>query len=158
MQLTRVSHQHGFSLVECLIVLTVLGILAGAAIPTYMNQLPKYRLGGAARQVMSDLLTARRRAISQHHAVQVTFTDQNTYTIWADINHNRDVDEGESIRKEIQQYGVTLAANNAPTFYPRGVVVNLATITLNTANAPQHLKRCISISIAGRIKHGKCKT
>jgi type IV fimbrial biogenesis protein FimT len=76
----------GFTVIEILIVIAVIGMLAGVAIPTYSQLLPKYRLNGAARHVMSDLLAARRRALSQHHTVQVMFTAAQAYTVWTDTN------------------------------------------------------------------------
>jgi type IV fimbrial biogenesis protein FimT len=147
----------GFTVIEILIVIAVIGMLAGVAIPTYSQLLPKYRLNGAARQVMSDLLSARRRALSQHHTVQVMFTAAQAYTVWTDSNDNGDVDSDETQTSHLQAYGVTLTANNNPIFYPRGFVTNLPTIVLTHTNQAMHLKQCMSISIAGRIKYAACK-
>lgn len=151
------QNQRGFTLIESLIVMAVIGVLASVAIPTYLHHMPKFRLNGAARQVMSDLLAARRQALSQHHKVQVIFAHDQSYTIWTDTNDNGKTDSGETKTKDIQAYHVTLTSNNTPTFYPRGLVINLPTITLKYANNTKKLKKCISISIAGRLKYGDCR-
>ena len=81
-----VRHQQGFTLAEVLIAVTILGILVNIGIPTSANQLPKYRLHAATRQVMSDLLIARTQAMSQEHVVQVPFRNPQHYVIWQDRN------------------------------------------------------------------------
>jgi type IV fimbrial biogenesis protein FimT len=149
--------EHGFTIIEILIVIAAIGMLAGVAMPTYHRLLPKYRLNGAARYLMSDLLSARRQALSQQHPVQVLFTADQAYTIWTDSNDNGDIDSGETRPRSLQAYGVTLTANNHPIFYPRGLVTNLSTIVLRHINRPTQLKRCMSISIVGRIKYSDCK-
>lgn len=154
----RTAQPHaGFTLIEILIVIAVIGMLSAVAIPTYSQQLPKYRLNGAARLVMSDLVVARQRAISQMQKVQVLFAAEHAYTLWTDSNDNGAIDSGETTTQALQAYGVTLAANNNPTFYPHGMVTNLPTIVLRHISNPTQLKQCMSISITGRIKISECQ-
>ena len=137
------------------VVIAVIGILSAVAIPTYSQQLPKYRLNGAARQVMADLFVARRCAISQQHNVRVLFDAASAYTLWTDSNDNGEIDSGEATTQALQAYGVSLTANNNPTFYPNGVVTNLPTIVLRHISHPT--QKCIRLSITGRIKISECQ-
>ena len=63
----------GFSLVELLIVVVLLGILAGIAQPAITSSLTRSRLDSAAVEVTSALHFARRTAMNSGQACRVTF-------------------------------------------------------------------------------------
>ena len=69
------NKQSGFTLIEMIIVVAILSICAGIAIPTYLDWLPKSRLNGAARQVMGDLMLARMQAVTQTKDIQSEYSD-----------------------------------------------------------------------------------
>jgi Tfp pilus assembly protein FimT len=145
------------TLTEILITLAIIGTLVGIGLPTYTSQMPKYRLNAAARQLLADLRLARKLAMSEVHVVQVSFLHSHQYRIWQDRNDDGRIDAGELITKDVSDHGVTLQANNQPRFHPTGTVTNLATMVLRHPSAPQQLQRCLSISIAGRVKQTRCK-
>jgi len=91
--------EHGFSLAEMLIVLVVGGILSAIAIPAFMAWAPKYRVNGAARQVFSEMMAARAKAISENNDYVVTFnTAGNTYAIHDDDDCDGTQDAGETVK------------------------------------------------------------
>ena len=139
----------GFTLTEILVTLAVIGIVASAAASNVLPQLPRYRLQGAATQLAWNLRTLRMRAISQHHAITVTFTNNHVYTVWTDKNDNSVVDANEVQTTDINTAygGVTVASTNNPVFNPTGVVSNLAVITLTGAGST----RVLTMTAAGGI-------
>lgn len=56
-------NENGFSLVEMLITVGLIGILAGVATVTLIRELPNYRLKDATRALFSDIQAARVYAI-----------------------------------------------------------------------------------------------
>ena len=153
------SHdKKGFTLIELIIVLSIVIVVAGISIPVYNNLKPRYRLNGAARQVTSDMMWARMQAVSQNNEFMVDFVDaQHKYTILDDNNNNGSVDSGEStVTKNIQDeyYDVVFSSTADPIFYPRGIASPGATITLNLLNE-DGIKigtRTVKINLAGRVK------
>ena len=71
----RGAHK-GFTLVEMLIVVAVIGILLGVAATTLLRALPDYRLRSAARELLFDLQKARLEAVKRNRTVLVEFAPQ----------------------------------------------------------------------------------
>ena len=77
------QEEHGFTLLEMIVVLVVLGLILGLVIthgPAHSNRLD---LDAAARQVTGALRVARSRAIAEERAVIVTF-GQRGYRLGVD--------------------------------------------------------------------------
>lgn len=90
----------GFSLAELVIVVTIIAIVAGIGLPNFISFLPRIRLNGATRQVMTDLMVARMNAVKFATTANVTFSG-TTYTVWVDRDRDGSVDAGESTTKNI---------------------------------------------------------
>src|SRR5262249_40198334 len=91
----HVWHGAGYTLVELLVVMAVMGIVSSVTAVNVGRQLPRYRLTNAASQLAWTFRGLRMRAISQHHTVQVTFTNTHIYTIWTDRNDNGTIESDE---------------------------------------------------------------
>lgn len=75
----------GLSLMELLVVITLLGILAAIAIPSFSHWMPDIRLRGSARDLKSDMELAKLMAIRQNAHVALTFNTANDlYTVFLD--------------------------------------------------------------------------
>jgi prepilin-type N-terminal cleavage/methylation domain-containing protein len=70
--------QAGFTLVELLVIIAVLGILATFAIPAFSVWLPNYRLGSAARNMYSNFQWARMNAIKNNQDWAIVFNQAVT--------------------------------------------------------------------------------
>ncbi|MBW2674402.1 MAG: GspH/FimT family pseudopilin [Deltaproteobacteria bacterium] len=144
------TDKRGFTLVEMMIVVAVIGILAGIAAPNLKTYMVQRRVNGAARQVMTDLMEARMKAVSQNNRFRVFFLDDHRYQILDDDNNNNTEDSGEtSTTKNIQgeYYDVTLSATANPIFYPRGTAYG-TTVTLTNSSGSKD----VSVATSGRVK------
>jgi prepilin-type N-terminal cleavage/methylation domain-containing protein len=63
----------GFTLMEVMMVIAIIGVLCAIATPNLVKWLPRHRVGSAARDVMSALEFARLNAIKANGAVTLTF-------------------------------------------------------------------------------------
>lgn len=141
----------GFTLIELMIVLGIMSITLMLTNMWLSTQLPHWRLNGAVRQVVSDLVAAKMKAVVERNRQRIFFQDNRHYVILDDKNNNGKIDVGEhqetrDIQADYQD--ITITASNNPSFLPRGTASNLASITLtNSAGS-----RKITVSITGRVK------
>ncbi len=88
--------QRGFTLVELVIVLMVMGILLAAAAPKYVDSLNRFRVEAAARRIAADLDFVRSRAImkgpSEEEWVRF-FPANDEYEMVDDPDFDRPADE-----------------------------------------------------------------
>jgi type IV fimbrial biogenesis protein FimT len=67
----------GFSLTELMVIIGIIGIMAGIAMPNLIGWLPKYRMGSAAREILGTLEFARLTAVKRNAATMVTLDYAN---------------------------------------------------------------------------------
>ena len=72
------SNTHGFTLIEVVIVVAIVGILSMIAIPNFIGWLPRYRLNLAAQDVLSGMIKARTKAVKDN--TWVVFRPSTTNT------------------------------------------------------------------------------
>ncbi len=137
------KNTRGFSLIEVVIALTILGLIIALLSHSFSNQAPKYQLKRATWEIYSRMNYARYKAIYRGTKYKVRF-GSNCYVLEKFDEH-----KGEW-KTEQQSFldGVTITANNSPIFHPRGTVSNLASITIQ--NSWGQYK--VTVAISGRIK------
>ncbi|WP_440940884.1 GspH/FimT family pseudopilin [Immundisolibacter sp.] len=73
---------HGFTLIEALVTVAIIGILAGLAAPAFIKMLERNRLKGAAEVVFNELQLARTESVKRNNDVELRFNTAAPTTNW----------------------------------------------------------------------------
>lgn len=79
----------GYSIVEMLVVIAIIGILALVTVPNFINMMRSAEIKSSMRQFMSDLRSARQIAITKNRITKVSFEvgpNSRTYRIFESPN------------------------------------------------------------------------
>ena len=147
----------GFSLIEILITLAILGIIVVIAVSNFQGMTEKYRVEGETKQMFADLMDARGRAMQRNRVFHVQITT-NGYRTFEDTNPAPDGD-GDLTGSDTQVAGVTVNHTITPTaglsdfrFNRNGIASATGTIRLSSTAPPDY--DCITVK-ATRIKMGQ---
>jgi len=139
--------EKGFSLIELIVAITVIAILAAAAIPTFRQWLPNMRLKAAARDLFGAAMLAKGEAVKRNKWCALSFNQSISgknmvYAVFEDTDKDCEYDAGEPVLLKVQNWpkqvsldtsqgggtGITflLNDNNRPTivFSPTSIPVD----------------------------------
>jgi len=75
------KHRFGFTLVELMVVIAIIGIIAVLAVPNFARIQRQARVRGACQRTAQHFKQIRERAISMNGNFQITFPNQYTYRL-----------------------------------------------------------------------------
>jgi prepilin-type N-terminal cleavage/methylation domain-containing protein len=121
--LMKTGHDaRGFSLIELLVVIGVLGLLVAITVPGISGFAGSVRVSGAANTLAADLRYARALASAQRKTYAVTFEASN-YSVVR-------LSPAATVRTRALPRGVACAASDTATFFPWGLTTP-TTITVS---------------------------
>jgi prepilin-type N-terminal cleavage/methylation domain-containing protein len=140
---TSFRDKPGFTVLELIVTLGILGTLFAIAIPSFQSWLPTLRLTAAARQVAMELQQARMKAVNQNTTFQVQF-DAGSYAFAVQKCAPTCNDTGYVFLPD----GITVTTAATPQFLPRGTANAASTITLTNGTSTVQ----VQVLAVGRVK------
>jgi len=93
---TKAKSCRGFTLVELMISISIIGLIAVLSVPSFSRFLQSWKLAGEANEFASTLRTARAAAIVKNISVVFTFdTDDETFFYYEDSDRDGTLDNSE---------------------------------------------------------------
>lgn len=134
------SGNGGFSLLEILVAVSVFAILAAIAVPQFIAFRPTNRLNGATRQIYSELMWARTKAVNDNSSYVVTFPTSQTMLISGATS--------KTVNIQTEYSDVTLSSSAGTiTFSSRGTADVSPTITLTNSGGT----KTVTVRITGTV-------
>ena len=130
----------GFSLIELLVMLTILGLLAAVASTKIFDISTSVRVSSAINQINSDIELVKEMALAKHKTMSITYnktTDEYIIREGSSImneypgSNNGTIRLSEGIFSGVDITQVNINGSNKITFDKWGNVLNNGTITLN---------------------------
>ena len=139
----------GFTLVEILVTVALIGIISAIAIPDWGTVLLTFRLGGATRQIQSELNRIKMKAVTENVNFQLVYSENGqTYQ----VKRN-----GAELETKSLPEGIELRTATSPLtleFTPRGTPSSAGTVTVKLCNTKGEGKNVV-VRATGRIR--SCK-
>ena len=139
---TKSRGDRGFTLIETIIVLIILGIVAAISMPNFFALLNRYQVNNALEQLLGGIRETQQRAMSQRRLCRINI-DTGTNTLTANPNgcllNTRNIDDNINIRTNIPGSTPNI------TFSSKGTTTRMGTIVLSSDNT--QLQKCFVISL-----------
>lgn len=153
----RKCSQQGFSLMELMVVLAIMGVAALIAVPNIVSGLPAYRLKAAGRDMTSQLRKARAIALKDKQNVSISFDETagrftcqgQTFPQAGCLTGQYGSGVAYGVGDTGESHAITFPGHPpAVTFTPQGFADNSGFIYLSNARGDV---RRVEVTVAGKI-------
>jgi type IV fimbrial biogenesis protein FimT len=149
----------GFTLIEMMVVVSVMAVMLTLAMPSLSALLEAQRLRSAAFDLVGDLTTARGEALNRRQSVSISPVSSGDWTSgWR-------VTEGDEVIRQRSPLGGSLSVSGAPgsiAYDPNGRLAaadGFIRIEIGSSALTDETRlRCISVDPLGRVRSdiGEC--
>lgn len=145
----------GFTMVELVVVLSIMGILATLAAPSLTEMMARYRVKSYATDLYMALVKTRSEAIKRNASVTLSPDAEGWQAGWLITRTTGDqaVLDQQQIQSNVQVTGpVDVKYNSA------GRATQAVTFSITTIMAGSSAEQCVAVSLSGMptIKAGAC--
>jgi type IV fimbrial biogenesis protein FimT len=155
-----VSGARGFTLIELMVTLTVLGVLLGVGIPSFRDFIAGQRVKSASFELMSSMMIARSEAVKRNATVSVTPVSSAAWASGWSVMFS-----GTKLHDQQPVDGITVATFS--DYASCATAATVATVDFSSSGRPSagscfkfsgstSATRCVKVDLSGIPSSGNC--